>query len=108
VTHCAVSGGLWFSSIIRLAVTLYTPTHVVTAPNRVTTVEDLHLLHLTMTLLTLKAGIHVTHVREVHMVGNLIDTNPRNGDSGLNGLLNLCHFFRIVTTGNSLVAAPAS
>ena len=86
---------------------LHTPAHIVTAPSRVTTVEDLQLLYFTVTLLALKASIQVTHVREVHMVGNLVDTNPRNRVSALNVLLNFCHFFRIVTTGNSLVAAPA-
>ena len=107
MTHCAVSGSLCFSSIIRLAVALHTPAHIVTAPSRVTTVEDLQLLYLAVTLLALKASIQVTHVREMHMVRNLVDTNPRNRVSALNELLNFCHFFRIVTTGNSLVAAPA-
>jgi hypothetical protein len=89
-------------------VALHTPAHIVTAPSRVTTVEDLQFLYLTVTLLALKAGIQVTHVREVHMVGNLVDTNPRNRVSALHVLLNSCYFLRIVTTGNSLVAAPAS
>jgi hypothetical protein len=48
---------LWFSGIIRLAVALHTPTHIVATPYRITAVEDLNLLYLAMTQLALKAGV---------------------------------------------------
>tara|TARA_B100001750_G_C14900545_1_gene299615 strand:- start:134 stop:400 length:267 start_codon:yes stop_codon:yes gene_type:complete len=86
---------------------LHTPTHVIAAPRWVTTVEYLYFLHLTMTLLTFKSSIHMTHMREMYMIGNLVNANPRDRISTLNELLNLGNFFRIVATRNRLMATPA-
>src|SRR5512145_2625282 len=38
-----------------------------------------HVLDGTVTLLTGDTRVHVSHVRELHVVGHLVDADPRNG-----------------------------
>src|SRR5688572_5350925 len=68
VAHAAVVADL------SLHVTVDAPPHV----ERLLLVHGKHVLHLAVTRLTGDAGIDVPHVREVHVVGHLVDAHPRN------------------------------
>src|SRR5215211_1131620 len=55
-------------------VTIHAPSHV----ERVLLVDLLHVLHLAMTGLARDARIDVTHVREVDVLRQLVNANPRH------------------------------
>src|SRR5688572_21424959 len=68
VTHAAVVPNL------ALHVTVHAPAHV----ERLLLVHGKHLLHLPVTRLTRDARVDVAHVRELHVVGYLVNAHPRD------------------------------
>src|SRR5215831_18167191 len=65
--------------LVAVDVAVDAPAHV----ERGELVDALHALHLAVAALTRHAGIHVAHVREVHVLGKLMDADPRNRFLGL-------------------------
>src|SRR5678816_1771897 len=65
--------------LVAVDVAVDAPAHV----ERGELVDALHALHLAVAALTRHAGVHVTHVREVHVLRKLVDADPRNGFLGL-------------------------
>src|SRR5687767_12027391 len=70
VTGRALSLG----GIVPIHVAVHTPTHV----QRRVLVDAIHLLHFAVTRLAGDADVHVPHVREADVLGNLMDANPRH------------------------------
>src|SRR5687767_15461403 len=71
---------------LALHVTGDAPPHV----ERLLLVDGKHLLHLSVAGLTGDAGVHVPHVRELHVVGHLVNAHPGNGLILRSELLKLC------------------
>lgn len=84
MTGVAVDGGVVF----RLAVAIYTPAH----RHRRDDFDNIHAIHLTMTLNTVNAGRDMWLMAEQNVVRKVMDFNPFNRCSispGLGELLNL-------------------
>src|SRR5579872_7348113 len=64
-----------FLEAVPVEVTAHAPAHV----ERRVLVDAIHLLYLPVTRLAGDAGVDVTHVREVHVLGQLVNADPRDG-----------------------------
>src|SRR6185295_20368008 len=64
-----------FLCAIAVHVTAHAPTHVEAGE----LIDAIHVLDLAVAGLTGDAGIHVAHVREVHVLRHLVNSHPRNG-----------------------------
>src|SRR4029078_10279340 len=72
---CRVSSRLEaFLRAVAVHVTAHTPTHVEARE----LIDAIHVLDLAVAGLAGDAGIHVAHVREVHVLRHLVNSHPRN------------------------------
>jgi hypothetical protein len=119
VADGTVSGRLLLTGHrIRQPVAFHAPPHVVAAPQRILFVENGHILDLSVALLAhglvgvlrLEAGgSDMPHVREVRVIGDLVDPVPRDAFPAVYVLLDLrdLDLLRSSRALDDLVTSPA-